>query len=174
MSVRRYDLTLFVTPFHIILVRENQNEPGASFHGAVSAEPRQWRWNPRPGVCDDLDTRYVDRASARRSHPTLSAGPVYKRDVDSGADRSRPGLLLWLDRPTPLSGMCTMLLRLRKCRSVRRVARVVSIPVFLGIEVTLETRRVASVYFRILICGPCKCKAMTPYPICWPGPYLCL
>lgn len=25
MSVRRYDLTLFVTPFHIILVRENQN-----------------------------------------------------------------------------------------------------------------------------------------------------
>lgn len=79
----------------------------------------------------------MDRASARRSHPTLSAGPVYKRDVDSGADRSRPGLLLWLDRPTPLSGMCTMLLRLRKCRRPRTL-RVDSIPVFPGIEATYE------------------------------------
>ena len=77
----------------------------------------------------------MDRASARRSHPTLSAGPVYKRDVDSGADRSRPGLLLWLDRPTPLSGMSTMLLRLRKCRRPRTI-RVDSIPVFPGIEAT--------------------------------------
>lgn len=83
--------------------------PWSCIGGAETVE-----MEPVPGACDDLDTRYVDRASARRSHPTLSAGPVYKRDVDSGADRSRPGLLLWLDRPTPLSGMCTMLLRLRK------------------------------------------------------------
>lgn len=118
MSVRRYDLTLFVTPFHIILVRENQTLTRASFRGCVDGIGTVGG-ETTPGQRDDLDTRYVDRASARRSHPTLSAGPVYKRDVDIGADRSRPGLLLWLDRPTPLSGMCTMLLRLRKCRRPR-------------------------------------------------------
>lgn len=74
MSVRRYDLTLFVTPFHIILVRENQCSPGG-VSVAVSTESGQWE-GKLPG-------------SARLS--------------------------------------------------------------------------------RYLICGPCKCKAISPYPICRSG-----
>lgn len=55
MSVRRYDLTLFVTPFHIILVRENQTLTRASFRGCVDGIGTVGG-ETTPGQRDDLDT----------------------------------------------------------------------------------------------------------------------
>lgn len=55
MSVRRYDLTLFVTPFHIILVRENQTLTRESFRGCVDGIGTVGGETP-PGKRDDLDT----------------------------------------------------------------------------------------------------------------------
>lgn len=54
MSVRRYDLTLFVTPFHIILVRENQTLTRASFRGCVDGIGTVGG-ETTPGQRDDLD-----------------------------------------------------------------------------------------------------------------------